>query len=293
MAYRKNPSVLAIGDSFTFGFGVKDEEAFPALLGAYNAGMWGNPFDVQFKAFQRDIELVHPDIVVWGIYPPHIVTMMPGEWMKSVPGDKTLFTTESPLFRKLIATIPFQNFDKSSLVKLAYKPGNIREIVFDGNNLKLHRDGYQTKEAILFDRNPSSTQYTDSEDINTGLIKDRDAILTQMQGYFKSAKQLADRKKIKVVFFIIPSRLNLRLHDGTAKLATYKNADFDADEPAALVGRAIENAGFSRNNIFDLGVLPQLRSGNWKSYYFEKDAHWNPSGHQLVAEALRKKLALP
>jgi hypothetical protein len=37
---RTNPTILAVGDSFTFGFGVKDEEAFPALVGAHNAGMW-------------------------------------------------------------------------------------------------------------------------------------------------------------------------------------------------------------------------------------------------------------
>lgn len=42
--YREHPKILAIGDSFTFGFGVSDTQTFPALLGAYNVGMWGNPF---------------------------------------------------------------------------------------------------------------------------------------------------------------------------------------------------------------------------------------------------------
>lgn len=291
--YRTKPSILAIGDSFTFGFGVKDEEAFPALIGAYNAGMWGNPFDVQYSAFQRNVNLVHPNIVVWGIYPPHIVTMMPGEWSKNIPGDRIVFSTESYFLRKILLSLPFQKLGESSLVKLFFKLANIREILFDGTSLVLHRDGYQTKEAILFDKNISATQYTYSENTNASLGKDRDAILLQMQEYFKGAKQIADSKKIKILFFIIPSRLNLRLHDGTVSIPEYKNVSVDPTLPATLVTNAIENAGFSKEDVLDLGTLSQFQSGGWKKFYFNIDAHWVPEGHKLVAAALLEKLGLP
>lgn len=291
--YGVSPTILAIGDSFTFGFGVKDEETFPAIIGAYNAGMWGNPFDVQYKAFQRDVNLVLPNIVVWGIYPPHIITMMPGEWSKNIPGNKILFTTDSIFLRDILASTYFQKLGNSSIVKLFFKSANIKEILFDGTDVILKRDGYQTKEIILFDKNISTTQYSNSERDIVNLGKDRDAILLQMQEYFKGAKQIADKNKIKILFFIIPSRLNLRLHDGTENIPNYKNASIDPALPATLVTNSIVNAGFTKEDVLDLGTLPQFQSGGWKKFYFNIDAHWVPAGHKLVAEALSEKLSLP
>lgn len=290
--YQAKTTILAVGDSFTFGFGVKDDEAFPALIGAHNAGMWGMSFNTQYKAFQRDIDLVHPKIVVWGIYPPHIISMMPGLWSENIPGDRTLLVAESTTLKKILAAIPFQNLDKSSLIKLLFKDLGIKQIRFDGAKLDLHRDGYQTKEAILFNRNISNTKYTDSEKINESLGKDREAVLQNMQEYFTGAKEIAERNKIKLLFFTIPSRLNLRLHDGTANMPSYENASIDPSLPATLVTSAIEKAGFSKADVLDLGELAQFQSGGWAKFYFKIDAHWNPEGHKLVAEALLEKLGL-
>lgn len=284
--------ILAIGDSFTFGFGVEDNENFPALMGAHNSGMWGNPFDIQLKAFQRNVALVKPDIVLWGIYPPHIITMMPGEWSKNIPGDRILLKAESTFLKKILNRISFQKLNELSLIKLTFKIGNVKELLFDGNNLVLHKDGYQTKEIILFDKNISTNKYTYSDQVNLDLPKDRDAVLLQMEEYFSAAKKTALDKRIKVLFFIIPSRLALRLRDGTANIAGYPNISIDPGLPSKLVSNSIINAGFSDSDILDLGLLPELQTGEWEKYYFKIDAHWNAQGHKLVANSLNAKLGL-
>lgn len=290
--YRTQPKILAIGDSFTFGFGTKDEENFPALIGAYNAGMWGMSFDTQYKAFLRDVDLVRPNVVVWGIYPPHIISMMPGLWTENIPGDKTLLIAKSATLKRMLAAIPFQDLGKSALIKWLFKDFGIKEIRFDGTRLDLHKEGYQTKEIVLFDRNIAATRYTDSEGINANFGKDRDAVLLKMQEYFTRAKEIADHKNIKILFFIIPSRLNLSLHDGTAKIPKYENASIDPSLPARLVADTIEKAGFSKGDVLDLGELPQFQSGGWEKFYFNIDAHWNPDGHKVVARALLDRLGL-
>jgi hypothetical protein len=183
----------------------------------------GNPFDIQYKAFKRGVDYVGPDIIVWGIYPPHIVTMMPGEWSKNIPGNRILFSPESYFSKTIMRLLPFHRVGDSSLIKLLFKLKNVKEILFDGTDLVLHLDGYQTKEIILFDKNLAVTAYTDSESINRSLAKDRDVVMRQIQGYFESAKFIADTKKFKVLFVIIPSRLSLRLRDGDVSIPEYKN----------------------------------------------------------------------
>ena len=298
MGFRKSalpirePSILAIGDSFTFGFGVKDDETFPALIGAYNAGMWGNPFDIQFRAFQRNVFLVKPKIVVWGIYPPHVITMMPGEWQTNIPGDKTIFTPENKISELIIRSIPWTSIGESYLVKLAYKSLSIKSISFDSNKLVLRRDGYQTTAAILFDKNLGKTEYTDSDSVNESFNKELNSVLQQMTEYFSRAKEISDMQGFRIIFVLIPSRLNLRLYDADVSITNYKNADFDPSLPSRLMSQTIIDAGFSESDIFDLGVLPDFRQGRWAEYYFKIDAHWNDEGHKLVARFLQERLGL-
>lgn len=155
----------------------------------------------------------------------------------------------------------------------------------------LNKNGYKTKEALLFDKNIYATEYTDSTIVNSSFGPDRDDILIKMQKYFKHAKRVADSKNIKILFTLIPSRLNLSLKDGSVILPDYQNASYDSSLPSNLISNAIIAAGFSKTNILDLGNLSEFNSGGWKKYYFRIDAHWNPDGHKLVAKSINNKLS--
>ena len=283
--YQNNPKVLAIGDSFTFGFGVEDEEAFPALIGAYNAGMWGNPFDIQYKSFLRNVELFNPNVVIWGLYAPHIITMMDGSWNKNCPGDMNL-NIDSAIVMQILNWLPFQKIFESSLGELIFKSLNIWKVGLEKDNLILRRNCYETKEVLLFDKNIGSTLYTNDKKVNKTYKTELSKVLNKMEFYFRDAKLVADQKGIKIIFLFIPSRLYLQINDGDNNLQDrYENGLISAEYPRHIVENTIINAGFDSSSILDLSI-PFLAEPDWRNKYFKVDAHWNKEGHEFVAKEI-------
>lgn len=287
-------SVLAVGDSFTFGFGVEDNQSFPALLNAYNAGMWGNPFDIQFMSLQRNIELLKPSIVVWSLYPSHVVTMMPNEWSDRCPGSRVYATNNS--FISVIGKELTKNYllpisEKSFFVKAMLKRGNIKKVSVESTGIEVKKDCYATKEILLYDRNLSSNNYTDNAPDNRTFLSDRDAVYSKISGYLTSAYALSKKYNVDFYFVIIPSRMNLKLYDGSFKTTT-ENRVLDPKLPSMTFEKLIVDAGFEKKHILDL-ASSFIKAGYWQEYYFEKDAHWNVKGHQFVADILKTELDLP
>jgi hypothetical protein len=274
-------NILAIGDSFTFGFGVEDDQAFPALLHAYNAGMWGNPFDVQYAAFKRDVAGVKPQIVTWGIYPSHIVTMMPHEWSTRCPGDaqypNTIFTQ--------IYTFLLSN---TGIGKYVMKNQHILRFEATSDGILKYMDCYSTKEVLLYDKNLANNKYTCDPEVNKTFQPDRDAVYNKIEQYFTDAKKLAETNNIKVYFLVIPSRMDLRLKDGSYKVS-YPGSDLDPDLPLNTLTEIITKAGFDKGDIIDLADY-FMKSGDWKKYYFKQDAHWTALGHKFVAKIIADKI---
>ncbi len=68
--------IAALGDSFVFGFGVQDTEAFSALLEAdggkrevLNLGVPGYGIDQIYLSYREIAKKYHPDIVLIGVFP--------------------------------------------------------------------------------------------------------------------------------------------------------------------------------------------------------------------------------
>ncbi len=282
---------LAIGDSFTFGFGVEDNESFPAILNMHNAGMWGNPFDVQLNSLRRSVELVKPKVVVWGFYPSHIITMMPGEWAKACPGDKSYFTDNSfgsKTLRWLVRNILIPVSNKSAFAKYVKKNLDITRTEADSNGIYVYKNCYSTKEIILYDKNIANNHYTSYPEINKTFQSDRDEIYKQIGEYISEAKSIADDKGIEMYFVIIPSRLNLKLNQGKYKV-NYEDSDIDPDLPLNTFKDIITSAGFKEDKIIDLSEY-FLKQDSWEKYYFVKDAHWNKLGHMFVAKIIEERI---
>lgn len=270
--------ILAVGDSFTFGFGVKDEEAFPALIKAQNSGMWGNPFNYQIESFKRNVELFKPDVVVWGIYPPHVITMMPKEWSDRCPGDTNYRGTGLSIINTLA--------NKTSIGKYIMKQLHIKKVTAEANKLIVLKDCYQTKEVLLYDTNLLNNRYTSNPKVNKTFATDRDAVYKLIKKYFIEAKQIADSHGTKVFFVIIPSKLNLKLKDGSYSV-NYPNSLIDPDLPTQIISAQITESGFDQSSIINLGEYFS-QYPDWSKYYFKTDAHWNKLGHQKVADIVKK-----
>ncbi len=73
-------NVLVIGDSYTFGVYVNDNETYPSVMSAHlkkvepsirvvNVGYAsGFETDQQYAWFQRYYEKINPEVVVWGVF---------------------------------------------------------------------------------------------------------------------------------------------------------------------------------------------------------------------------------
>jgi len=288
---QKKKDILAIGDSFTFGFGVKDEEAFPALLNAYNAGMWGNPFNFQFEAFKRDTALTKPSIVLWGIYPAHIISMMPHEWSEICPGDARYLSDNSisnQIMRKLLEKFILPIWNSSAIAQFIMKHEAINKISIEGDALLVRTDCYLTKEILIYDKNLVNNTYTFDKNANKTLLKDRDDIYKKVKRYFTEAKRISDEENIKVYFLLFPSKLYLNLKDG-GLVIHQKDAKIDADLSIKMMRKIIIEDGYKEENIIDLAKF-FLREGNWREYYLPIDAHWNAKGQKFVADVIKSHL---
>ncbi|MFA5792133.1 MAG: hypothetical protein WC884_03815 [Candidatus Paceibacterota bacterium] len=289
----RDSTTLAIGDSFTFGFGVEDNQSFPALLNAYNAGLWANTFNNQLLSLKRNLEIVKPKVVIWSFYPPHVITMMPNDWSASCPGDFTYFkgnSFDSNLFRELTRRYFKPLSEKSYFVKYLLNKENITEIIVDNSGVKVTKNCYSTKEILLYDKNLVNNEYTNDPEVNKTFLTDLDGVYKKIQEYLVEASDLSKEYDAKFYFAIIPSRLSLTISEGKYK-SPYKGSDIDTRLPVKNFIKLIVNAGFDENQIIDL-TDSFLETDNWGDYYFVEDAHWNAKGHEFVAKTLKDKIGL-
>src|ERR1700730_2542662 len=83
----RNPLVLFIGDSFTFGWGVQENRRFSEVIRdklvkelgrpirIINAGHWMYTFDQQLVLLKELLTKYRPQVVVQGLYWPHLRTL--------------------------------------------------------------------------------------------------------------------------------------------------------------------------------------------------------------------------
>lgn len=148
----KTIRIAALGDSFVFGFGVQDQEAFPALIESrdpnrevLNIGIPGYAIDQIYLSYREIAKAYHPDIVLVGIYPqdfrrclffsantevmkPYFSLETNGKLLlHHVPGPPSSTEAQNqitPLIRqtfsqKILNQSAFYRWVKTSLIKLA------------------------------------------------------------------------------------------------------------------------------------------------------------------------------
>ena len=90
--------ILAVGDSFTFGWGVdtgdRYSEQLAGLLGdagariqILNAGYWMYTFDQQLLVIRELLPKFRPHIVLQGVYPGHVVSIDEHDWVRRPDGS--------------------------------------------------------------------------------------------------------------------------------------------------------------------------------------------------------------
>jgi hypothetical protein len=271
-------AVIALGDSFTFGYGIPDNKTFSYLLGAYNAGIFAAPFSEQIKTFDYIRKKVVADTIVWDIYPPHLITMTHSGWGTKCPGDidfnlsllrKSGNTSENHVTLDISKMLDFSN-----IFNLIASRAHIKSLILDNRTLQIRRDCYFTKEDILY----STAQVGDDQpqSLNTQIHQELEEAYKQLRDIVNTTTRNETVKIQKLFFVLIPSKLQLAISDSV-------RPDVDSQLAFKRITQILRDADVPESNIIDLTPVfanKQTRA----SLFFESDAHWNELGHQKVAE---------
>jgi lysophospholipase L1-like esterase len=278
--------VLFVGDSFTMGWGVKEQESFARKtetllheqgltnITTINAGFSAagpSGYYLYLKYFGLDLD---PDIVVIGFFIGNDITARKDiEWIKTdeyglpdivrskstyIDNTGTLRFTDTPLRYK----IPVLNNSHAFLMLVnAISP---QQISTD-----------PSKEMI---RQLTCLFKSDCHDLDTAK--------KEVQFLFKGINSLLTSKGKKLVVLIIPDDYQVNAYP------TYKYVQGLPLLPSER--RSINNEYirfFESEKITYIDVLPSMMEQAKEPLYIPEDGHWNAAGHAFTAEILSTELA--
>ncbi|MEM7031232.1 MAG: LamG-like jellyroll fold domain-containing protein [Chloroflexota bacterium] len=250
-------SLLIIGDSFAFGYGVEQKENFASRLNAYNAGLWGRSFPLHAQVFEQIAPRLSPEKVIWIIYPNHLVSASKGGWQAPQISD-----TEHPFFHQLIAY---------------YNQTHLSTLILQATGIGWNRPNYYTKEWALYDNR--------SQDVETGY----QAFETAAQ----RITEIAATQNINVYPVLVPSKKLLEFkQEGSGPGLLTIGRNLQADLPTNRLKQTLTNVGIPAQQIIDLEPLFRDNEIPWRELYYIEDVHWNTLGHGAVADYLSQALQL-
>lgn len=265
-AYR----ILFIGDSFTFGWGVEDNEAYPAVLKkmieksmpdlnvqVYNYGHWGYAFDQEYMTIKDKISVIKPHMIVQGFYWSGMQTLHAHKWTRDDSGD--IIAVDRPsvritsdgalLFKSEAVERPPLNSRFFAMVARVVLNWNLSGI---GNDLPL--------------ADPNDQIYTHVWGMNEEVI-DRTVKFTRQEN-------------IAYIPFSIPRDIQLNEQErGILYLPALEGKDLDL--PTRRLNSMFEKAG---QPFIDL--VPAFKNNYEPDLYFKWDPHWTIKGHAFVAAQL-------
>ena len=267
---------LLLGDSFTFGLGVKQEDAFPQKLGAFlgskyhnviNAGVVGQTLDDALMYLKHEGIKLQPDFVIYNFFVGNDITeLRRHEWTQ----DKNNNITQ--VKDKLLEV------DKNHQLK--HKESQEPEsylLYWLEQKVSILKQKYMNKEAF----DPTLTWpvfLASNHPMQDKRIEEYwwkfEEVLIQINTFCK-------QNNIKLIISIIPMDVQV------SKEYWKKYPGTPFDDEAFKINRPQEYMKIlgERHNIAVLDVLESAREDDKKKspLYFEKDPHFNKQGHRFMA----------
>lgn len=272
-------TVLFIGDSFTFGWGVAEEQRFSEVLvrlmaerrpgtrlRIVNAGHWMYTFDQQLVLMKEMIERYHPAVVVQGFFWMHVRTLFNHRLVRAPDG--TLRAVEDPKIK-----VSDRGVLKFRSDWLERPPLNSQLVVLIARWL-LNRD--------LHERAGDTVDY-----MRPGSTKD-EALWALTEELVGETIRTLRTAGIAYVPFLIPTSIEVgstRWRHVNWTAATPPTGTIEPSLPAIRLA-----AIFTRNGANIVPMAAAMRERGGADLYFLEDAHWTVEGHAVAAEILAPHL---
>lgn len=270
--------VLALGDSFTFGWGVGQNNTWWKLLEnelnnhraskykyeVINLGVWMYTYDQQFLRLKDKGLKYHPDIVIQGIYWPHLRTISTHNWETNSKGD-LIRVTDPTIYISKKGLLKAQ--DKNSLINFCKTHSKFLNIMISKLQIVLSKK-HLTSGDLVFLGPDSVSKYSDTWSKALKSI------------YF--TEKLLEQRNIQYLVFLIPRDVQVSKEEW---IPLYKNA-MDRQLYKETIPQKIFTNFCNKKRISCLDLLPIFQENYSPELYFPIDPHWTEKGHKLASEIL-------
>jgi hypothetical protein len=267
-------TVLFIGDSFTFGWGVDEQKRFSNVaaesLGrpvrVINAGHWMYTFDQQLVLMKELIRVYRPKVVVQGFFWLHVRTLYNHE------------RTYSPEGRLVAVSDPKIMVDSRGALRirsdwLEHPPLHSQLLALVARQLLNLELRIAASEWVDYLR-PGHTG-TDPLWALTGSIVAETAAVLREQG-------------IEYVPFLVPS--GVELTDSMWMTVGWREATPPTGVDVGLPARRFK-AIFEKAGLTVMDPVDEMKRHGGAALYFPKDGHWNDAGHHFIGTWLAPPIA--
>jgi len=276
--------ILTIGDSFTLGIGVEDNESYPARMekiltndyhlkdieivnAGFAAGFSPDTYYLYLK--ERGLKL-QPDLILIGFFIGNDLDHGKAFWHKWVETDQEGL----PLKIENEGASVENNRWVLRKKRLRYQLPVLRDSHFfhlaltSASGLKRLLTGAAGSSSELY--NPFIYKVTYEERTNV--------IVKKVQTLFRAMARLAAKEAIPLAVIMIPAREQVYPDE----FGLLNNRELDLQKPQRIL------AGFfQRERIPYLDLLPYLKARSKENlFYFRDDMHWTVKGHELASEVI-------
>lgn len=277
----RHPAILGLGDSFMFGYGVEEDEAFLTVaareLGgeALNAGVAGYDVCQAVDLGLRLLPRLDPDVVVLAIFLGNDETdAAGGRFRMELYEDTFVERWRLPKLKSWRRRLFHPVFAHSHLVRfLRWSP--LTEYVEHRilGKSSPRRRAHQGLLAVY--RQPPTPEVLEGD--------------RQARECLPRLRQAADGRALPLLALLIPDRLEVYPERLAAEVAAAgeEGERFDLAAPGRRFHALLDEAGIP---AFDLRPLLRAEAESGRRFYFDVDLHLNAEGSQRAGEVLAAKL---
>jgi len=264
--------IIAVGDSFTDGMGVEENDSFPKLLEAklnktevINAGLPSNSAVLEYLEIKYNLTKLKPDMIMlnfdigdviqdmnylkYGVFSGNELIAVNGcQEKKSKPFEIKTITLLNDVANKLIVVF-----------KIEQKPARITRI--EDDTLRVIRYEYLNDTVV-------------NQDWNVTL------------GYLLKINELCKKNNITFVINTYAWALQIKPYDWKEGRLTF---GFEVGKTYSLDPQNRIKRFCQENNITCLDLTPYFNESTAKNYY-DYDMHWTKSGQKLASEIIYSSL---